>query len=101
VIAHLLERPGERGDIALGELLEEVLLDASVMHGPRAVERVESRGRDEDVDRTSPGAAYAPLPIVEFGGATRSSSSPVMPGARRTVKTISLPSSFAKTRSGL
>jgi hypothetical protein len=50
VIADLLERVRERCEVALVEVLHEVLVDAAVVHEARGVQRLDAVGGDEDQD---------------------------------------------------
>ena len=50
VVADLLQRCCERGELAWVQVLHEVLLDAAMVHGPRVPERLASRWRDQDLD---------------------------------------------------
>jgi hypothetical protein len=50
VVADLLQRRRERRELARVQVLQEVLLDAAMVHGPRISERLVSCWRDQDLD---------------------------------------------------
>ena len=50
MLAHLLERPLQRREVSLVQVLDEVLADAAAMHGACGLQRLEAFGRDEHED---------------------------------------------------
>src|SRR5262245_8247841 len=66
VLVHAGERAAQRVEVALAEVLREVLLDPAPVDAPRRLKRLGALGRHDDLDRPPVGARR--LPLIEPRG---------------------------------